>query len=330
MKTRLIRSLMRLVVIILCLLAIVYVFTFGLNFFAPQTMPKPKDIQIAQRLKAHVLKLSEEIGERNLKHYPQLEEAADYINDQLESYGYAAQSQEYVLEGKKARNIIARKNGSVLSNRIIVVGAHYDNVTAPGADDNASGVAVVLELARFLRDKPMVTTIEFCFFADEEDPFFRTEAMGSRVFIHKARAEAKEIISAVIFDMVGYYTDQINSQRYFPLITGLFLPNRGNFISLFSNFNSRGLSSYLIRSFQRSSRFSIVLLATEFDPTVDSSDHWSFWKEDYPAVMVTDTNILRNNRYHTNADTWDTLNFESMACVVEGFGASLLDLANRR
>jgi len=324
---KVVRSFIRLVIILLGILAAANALTFGLNFFAPQTMPKPKDIQLTERLKAHVRKLSEEIGERNLRYYPQLEQAADYISGELESYGYSAQSQEYILEGKRVRNIISRKNGSALSAEVIIAGAHYDTAATPGADDNASGVAAVLELARALRDRPVVTSIEFCFFTNEEDPFFKTEAMGSRVFIREAKAAAKDIKAAVVFDMIGYYTDEINSQRYFPLITGLFLPNRGNFISVFSNSGSRDLSDHLVKSFQRNSRFSIVLLATDFDPTIDFSDHWGFWKEGYPSVMVSDTSFLRNKKYHTNADRWNTLNFESMACVVEGFGAALFDLA---
>ncbi|MCX5709313.1 MAG: M20/M25/M40 family metallo-hydrolase, partial [Candidatus Omnitrophica bacterium] len=157
------------VIIVLCVLALADALTFGLNFFAPQTMPKPRDAGLALRLKAHVFKLSEEIGERNLEHYPQLEQAADYIASQLGSYGYRVQSQDYILRGKRVRNIIARKSGSVLPNKVIIAGAHYDNVVAPGADDNASGVAAVLELARLLRDKPSTMSIEFCFFTDEED-----------------------------------------------------------------------------------------------------------------------------------------------------------------
>ncbi|MDD5156307.1 MAG: M28 family peptidase, partial [Candidatus Omnitrophica bacterium] len=225
-------------------------------------MPKPKDARIVERLKAHVRKLSEEIGERNLDHYPQLEQVADYITRQLEYCNYRVKFQEYTWEGKRVRNIIARKWGSVSPDKVIVVGAHYDSVVTPGADDNASGVAAVLELARMLRNKPSRMSIEFCLFTNEEEPFFKTEVMGSHIFVRKARAEAKDIRAVVVFDMIGYYSDKINSQRYFPLITGLFLPNRGNFISLWSNLRSVDLSNFLIRSFQKNSRFSIVLLAS--------------------------------------------------------------------
>lgn len=318
------------VVIVLCILAAAGALTFGLNFFACETRPKPKDIRIAKRLKGHVRKLTQEIGERNLNQYPKLVQAADYIARQLESYGYKVQLQEYTLQGKRVWNIIARKNGTVSPGEVIIAGAHYDTVATSGADDNASGVAAVLELARILKGKPSVRSIELCFFTNEEDPFFKTEVMGSREFIRKAKSEAKDIRAALVFDMIGYYTNKANSQRYFPLITGLYLPNRGNFISVFSNSGSRDVGDFLIKSFQRNSRFPIVLLATDFDPAIDFSDHWSFWKEGYPTVLVSDTGFLRNNKYHTNADTWKTLNYKSMACVVEGFGPALLDLANRQ
>jgi len=324
------RRFIRLVIIGLCILAAAHALTFGLNFFTPQTRPKSYNFQIAERLKDHVRMLSEEIGERDLEYYRELEQAADYITKQLESYGYKVKLQEYTLQDKKVENIIARKIGSVAPNKVIIAGAHYDTVVTPGADDNASGVAAVLELARILRNRPSVNSIEFCFFTNEEEPFFKTAAMGSQVFIREAKAGAEDIKAAVLFDMIGYYTDKANSQRYFPVITGLFLPNRGNFISVSSNSGSRDLSAFLVKSFQRHSRFPIVLLSTNFDPVIDFSDHWSFWKAGYPAVMVGDTIFLRSAKYHTNADTWDTLDFESMACVVEGFSASLFDLANRQ
>lgn len=325
---KIIRRLMRLIFILFFVYAGAYISSFGWNFFMPDLNTKPSDAKLSGRLKAHVRKLSEEIGDRNVFNYAKLEKAAEYIVKELASYGCQVRFQSYMVEGKKTKNIIFTKLGLNKPEEFIVLGAHYDSCLNPGADDDASGVAGLLELARLLKDKDVDKTIEFVFFVNEEPPFFKTETMGSSVFVRQARYSGKDIKAAIVFDMIGYYADKPNSQRYFPLITGLFLPNKGNFIAVFGNSKSRQLAEDIKKYFRRGSTFPIETLVTDFDPTIDFSDNWSFWSAGYQAVMVSDTVFLRSKDYHTSSDTWERLNFESMACVVEGFYHSIIALAN--
>ncbi len=302
--------------------------TMGWDLFAPDTRPRPRDPGLAQRLSEHVRKLAEETGDRSISNYSRLEQAAGYIIGQLQSYGGDVRLQQYYAEGKRVENIIFRKTGSKAPKEFIVAGAHYDTYFSPGADDDASGVAGLLELARMLRNGDVERSVELVFFVNEEEPFFKTENMGSRVFAREAKQAGKDIKAAIIFDMIGYYTNRINSQRYFPL-TGLLLTHKGNFIAIFAKSEFRQLAEKAQKSFRRGSSFPIKALILDFDPSVDFSDHWSFWKEGYPAVMVNDTGLLRNKHYHSSADTWETLDFSSMACVVEGFYQSILELARK-
>ncbi|MDP2941737.1 MAG: M20/M25/M40 family metallo-hydrolase [Candidatus Omnitrophota bacterium] len=322
-------KLIRLIFIGFLIYAAAEISAMGWDLFAPDTRPWPRDPGLAQRLNEHVRKLSEETGDRSISRYSRLEQAAGYIIGQLHSYGCDVRLQQYYAEGKRVENIIFRKTGSKAPGEFIVAGAHYDTYFGPGADDNASGVAGLLELARMLQKGDVDRSVELAFFVNEEEPFFKTENMGSRVFAREAKQAGKDIKAAIIFDMIGYYTNRINSQRYFPL-SGFLLPHKGNFIAISANSQFRQLAERLQKSFRRgSASFPVKVLISDFDPSVNSSDHWSFWQEGYPAVMVSDTDFLRNTHYHTSSDTWETLDFSSMACVVEGFYQSILELARK-
>lgn len=301
--------------------------TFGWNVFKPNITIAPKDGQLATRLKHHVYKLSKEIGDRNVFNYSRLEQTAEYITNQLKSYGYDVQFQEYFINHKKTKNIIITKTGEKFAREIIIVGAHYDSCFNPGADDNASGVAGLLELSRLLKDKTTDRTVKFIFFVNEEPPFFKTESMGSRVYAREAKKSGEDIKAVIVFDLIGFYSNRIFSQRYLP-ITGMFFPNKGNFISVISNFKYRHLTSTIVKYFKKSSKFPIESVALDFIPAKDFSDHWSFWKEGYPGVMISDTAFLRHKNYHQNTDTWDKLNYEYMACVIEGFSSVITDLSS--
>ncbi|MDP2939406.1 MAG: M20/M25/M40 family metallo-hydrolase [Candidatus Omnitrophota bacterium] len=301
--------------------------TFGWNLFSNSSKGcNPKDNIILGRIRKHIYMLSHKIGNRSVFYYDNLERAANYISEQFVTYGYKVEFQEYILENKKVKNIIAVKNGIKASEEIIVVGAHYDSCFNPGADDNASGVAGVLELARFMKDKDIDRTIKFIAFANEEPPYFKTENMGSRIYAREAKIKNEAIKAVIILETIGLYTNKINSQRY-PIILGIFYPNKGNFITIVGNINSRHLVNKIKTSFRKYSKFPISSIALDFIPASDFSDHWSFWKEGYSAVMVTDTAFLRNFHYHRDSDTWEKLSYENMACVIEAFCSVLFDLA---
>lgn len=287
-----------------------------------------KDTELVKKLKYHVCKLASEIGDRSVFEYQKLKETEKYITKELSSYGYDVKYQEYKVSSKTAKNIIATKVGEKKQKEIVVVGAHYDSCFSPGADDNASAVAGLLELARFMSDKQTECGIKFIAFVNEEPPFFKTEQMGSRVYTRGAKARGEEIKAAIVLEMIGYYSNQPLSQRYPPFL-GPFYPDKGNFIGVIGNLPSRWLVERVVSSFKKESRFLIESLATvSMVPGVDFSDNWSFWEEDYPAVMITDTAFYRNSNYHTKEDTCETLDYESMAEVVKGLRRVLLDLAD--
>lgn len=279
---------------------------------------------LAENLKEHVYKLSHVIGDRSVFQYESLNKARDYIFESLKGFGYKPKLQSYNISEKEVSNIIAVKPGTSNPDEIIIIGAHYDTCFNPGADDNASGVAGLLELAGMLYDLPTCRTIKFIAFTCEEPPFFRTEDMGSRVYARKARQEGENIKAVLIMEMIGYYLQEPGSQQYPPFL-GPFYPNRGNFIAVAGNFQSGRLVRDIVRNFKKTNNFPIEsVIMFGFFGGIDFSDHWSFWKEGYPAAMITDTAFYRNPNYHKASDTYDTLDYNSMAEVIKGLKGVLL------
>jgi len=315
---------LHLIIIIFVAFIVLKTTTFGLRFWGGPFVNVAKvDARLVERLRSHVYKLAHDIGDRSVFNYEKLEETAEYIIEQFKSFGYDVELQDYTVSGKKVNNIIALKKGIKKPEEIIIVGAHYDTCFNPGADDNASAVAGLLELARFTYDKQTQRSIKFIAFVNEEPPFFKTERMGSRVYARAAKARADKIKAVLILEMIGYYPDKLFSQRY-PPIYGLFYPNKGNFIGVIGNFSSWRLGRQIVSNFKEHTQFPIELaIAPSFVPGVDFSDHWSFWKEGYPAVMITDTGPYRNPYYHSGSDTCEKLNYESMAEVVNALSKVL-------
>lgn len=281
-----------------------------------------------ENLKRHVTFLSRDIGERNFMQYQNLERAADYISEEFKNYGYEPEEQIYSLEGKPYRNIIATKKGEILSDKIIIVCSHYDSVMgSPGADDNASGVSGLLELARALSKENVNQTTRFIAFTNEEPPLFMTKDMGSFRYAQEAKRRGDNILGVVCLESIGYYSDKKGAQSY-PLALSPFYPNKGNFIALVSNFHSRRLLKRIVREFKEVSSFSIEYLIAPaiLAPAISFSDHWSFWKFGYRAVMITDTAFYRTPYYHTPQDTFEKLNYASMAELVKAFYWVLLEL----
>jgi Zn-dependent M28 family amino/carboxypeptidase len=234
----------------------------------------------------------------------------------------------YTLGGRVFRNIIVDKPGQSSPEETIIMGAHYDTCFNPGADDNASGVAGVLELARLLKGEVLKRNVKFIAFTNEEPPFFLTDAMGSRVYAQAAKRDNEKIKAAVILEMIGYYSEGRNSQRYLTLL-GPFYPHRGNFLAVIGNFPSRHLVAKMGKYFKQASSFPVEsLIAPSCLSGVYFSDHWSFWKEGYPAVMITDTAFLRNPHYHHDSDLPETLDYEKMSLAVHGLKEAIVRMAN--
>jgi hypothetical protein len=287
--------------------------------------------QLATRLSAHVKYLSETVGERNLSRPGSPQAVTDYLKDVLKKAGYTAKECTYSVGDDWASNIEASLIGSDNRAGLIIVGAHYDSVRGTvGADDNATGVAGVLELARMLQGSKLKRTVRFVLFVNEEPPYFQTDTMGSVVYARKLRQDRVPVSAMISLEMLGFYSNAPGSQKY-PSMLGLFYPNRGDFISFVGNEESRDLVLRSIRSFRESTNFASEGIAAPANwPGVGWSDHWSFWQQQYPAIMITDTAMFRNPFYHTPLDTLGHVDFEKMARVVGGVRRVVESLANER
>lgn len=266
---------------------------------------------LVERLKKHVYALSHEIGGGSVFEYGKLVKAAGYITEEFRASGYDVEFQRYRARNKIVKNIIVTKKGDTKPDEIIVLGAHYDTKRNPGADDNASGVAGLLEIARVFRNETTARTIKFIAFVNEERPFYKTKAMGSRVYIRSVKENREKITGALILDMIGYYSSV------------------KDFIVVVANTRSKGLLKRTIVSFRKGTGLTIKwFVLPRITVGFDLSDNWSFWKEGYPALMMTDTALFRNPHYHKASDTHGTLDYKSMSEVVRGVSASLRALTN--
>jgi Zn-dependent M28 family amino/carboxypeptidase len=273
----------------------------------------------AARLRQHVDVLARAIGERNMWHYTRLQSAADYIELQLRNDGYVTRRQTYEVSRLPVSNVEGTSPGRTRASEIVVLGAHYDSVTGcPGANDNATGVAAMLELARRFATKPQSRTMRFVAFVNEEPPFFMTGQMGSVVYATEARRRGDDITGMISLETIGYYSNAPGSQRYPGRIRMLY-PDVGNFIGFVANIGSARLLMRARRAFRRRTRFPVQSAAVPAAiPGVGWSDHWAFWQAGYAAMMVTDTAPFRYPWYHTPEDTPDKIDYYRLAQVVDG------------
>ncbi|MFI4938315.1 MAG: M28 family peptidase [Candidatus Berkiellales bacterium] len=280
----------------------------------------PVEAQIKEELHQYVVHLATHIGPRHLLRPEALTATAEYLKDNLRRFGYTPIIQNYTLESINCENIIAEIKGTASPEEVIIIGAHYDSVMldCPGANDNGSGVAAVLVLSRLFFGRETSKTLRFVFFVNEEPPFFLSRKMGSFHYA-KALKRKKEKVSAMFsIETIGYYSDKQNSQKY-PFPFGLFYPNAGNFIGFVGNISSRALVLKTLKTFRETTHFpSEGGSIPSWVPGVAWSDHWAFWKQGYPAIMITDTAPYRYPFYHTSDDTPDKIYFDHMTKVVMG------------
>ncbi len=287
------------------------------------------EAQLCNRLKNHVAILAGSIGERNIWQQNQLNAAAKYIENTLTNFGYEVSIQEFACKGLKVKNLEVERIGTSSSKDIVVVGAHYDSVIgSQGANDNASGVSALLEIARIFSSIKPSLTVRFVAFVNEEPPFFQTEHMGSRVYALRSRRRGEQITAMLSLETIGFYSDDSDSQKYpFPL--SLLYPEIGNFIGFVGNLSSRNVVRRAISSFRRHTLFpSEGAAAPGWISGIGWSDHQAFWEAGYPAVMITDTALFRYKHYHSPEDTPDKLKYDRMARVVLGLGHVVAELAD--
>jgi Zn-dependent M28 family amino/carboxypeptidase len=241
--------------------------------------------------------------------------------------------QAYDWQGTRVANLIATPAGAVTdaSRPYYVFGAHYDSIAAsPGADDNASAVAVLIELARQAAAAGSRAPVRFVAFTMEELPAFLTRKQGSRVFIRAARAAGEEILGAVVLEMVGFTSPR---QSYPLALRFAGYPAAGNFIGIVANRRSQGFGRAIEQGFRRNEGLPVESLSVPANgwllPATRLSDHSSFWDRGIPAVMVTDTAFFRNPNYHLASDTPDTLDYAFMAELVTSLHYALCELAPR-
>lgn len=282
---------------------------------------------LADRLKADVAALATDIGERNMYRGKTLDRSCAFLEQSSREAGHVPVALEYAAGATDVANLEVTLLGTQHPTEIVVIGAHYDSAPhAPGADDNASGVAVLLALARAFT-KPEPRTIRFVAFVNEEPPSFYQESMGSLHYARDCKARGDDIVAMISLESLGYYRDDEGSQRYPPGVSLLY-PDRGDFVAFVGNLSSRALVRESIGAFRSSARFpSEGAALPAFIPGVGWSDQWSFWQFGYPALMVTDTAPFRNPNYHTPNDKPDSLDYDRLARVTTGMIAVVRKLA---
>ena len=287
---------------------------------------------LGEALKAHVTALAATIGERNVGRGDSLLQARDYI---LSAVGALPafrdgrlQREDVGADGSHAENIILALPGETAA--LVVVGAHYDSAQgAPGADDNATGVAATLELAKRLAGHRFHKTVRFVLFANEEPPYFQNAGMGSLTNAQNSRLRGEPIDAMLSLESLGYYSDAAGSQRY-PWPVGLLYPDRGDFVAFVGNLGSRSLVRRSIAAFRAAAQFPSEGAALPAGlPGIGWSDQWAFWQSGYPAIMVTDTAPFRNPRYHQNTDTPAGIDYVKLGRVTLGLDYVVRQLAGR-
>lgn len=313
---------------VVVLIQILFDFMPGQSYAGALPALKDSEKTISANLKMHVEELSCVIGERHLFKPATLKRATDYIKRSLAQYFSEIEVQKFSFGNQEFENVAVQVNGTSQPERIIVIGAHYDSVVdCPGANDNGSGVAAVLELARLFSDRKPEATIRFVLFPNEEQ-CFNSEGMGSYHYAKRSKEKGENIISMVSLETIGYFSDQRGSQKY-PAGLKYFYPNRGNFIGFIGTTKGRKAIKRLLKAFRKTTSFpSAALSAPAIVPGVDWSDHQWFDRFGYPALMVTDTAFYRYPYYHTPEDTVDKIDFDKTARVVAGLDEAFKIIAN--
>ena len=277
-------------------------------------------------LQKHVRVLSEELIPRTCAKPAELQNSANYIREELLKWNTKTYLQTYSYDNKSFSNVLSSFGPD--TREVIIVGAHYDAfATLPGADDNASGVAGLLELARALSVTPVETNILLIAYACEESPYFAGPGMGS--YIHANSVRDRDVQLMISLEMIGYYTKSPDSQSFPFSALSLLYPKQGNFIAVVGETLDTQASKLKSTINANTSLEAYSINAPASIRGIDFSDHRNYWSLNMPAVMVTDTAFYRNMNYHTDTDTYDTLDYEKMKEVVYGVYLHIVDLAKK-
>ena len=303
----------------------------GKSYSGPFLPLSEEEKDVSSSLYDHVYKLAGEIGERNIWIPSKLNAAAAYIENNWKEQGYTVRHQKYDARGVESVNLEIEIPGTSQADEIILVGAHYDSVLGcPGANDNGSGVAALLEISRLLGKRRLARTVRLVAFTNEEPPFFIRRDMGSRVYASRARKRKDNIVAMFSLETIGYYSESPYSQQY-PFPFSFFYPHTANFIGFVGNLRSRQLVRQSLDAFRRHARFpSEGTVAPGWITGIGWSDHWSFWRKGYRAIMVTDTAPFRYDFYHTSQDTPEKIDYNRLARVTKGLAQVVIELASMK
>jgi peptidase M28-like protein len=329
MFRRLLFSGLRVVIAVVAIFALLWWFGVrmpGKNISNPGPLTR-KDVDLRDELKADVQRLAGEIGERNMWRYPQLNAAADFVENSFSGARLHPRRDSYELHRQACHNIEAEIPGT--RPDVVLIGAHYDSVFgSPGANDNGSGVAALLALARRFAGKSPQHTLRFVAFVNEEPPFFLSGEMGSFVYASRCKARGDQISTMISLETIGYFSDAPHSQTYPAPGLGMFYPKVGNFIGFVGDVRSRALLRRVIALFRKHAKIpSEGAALPAFIPGVSWSDQWSFWRHGYPGIMITDTAPFRYPHYHSSTDTPDKLDYDRFTLVVSGMEKVIEELA---
>ncbi len=277
-------------------------------------------------IKSHLTAITKTKGFRNHNNTDLLNATAAYIQNQLSKYSTNVTIQEYTVKGKGYKNVLC-SFGPADAKRIII-GAHYDVCgDQQGADDNASGITGLLELARMLKDKPLTYRIDLVAYTLEEPPYFEEVEMGSYVHAKSLADNHTDVYGMVSLEMIGYFKDAKHTQSYPIKPLKLLYGSRGNYITLVRKPGSGKFAARFARAFKRSDEIRTVkFTAPAYLPGIDFSDHRSYWHFHFSALMITDTAFLRNKSYHEATDVMEALDIPRMAAVIDGVYTALQDM----
>ena len=301
----------------------------GKRHDGPLPPPTAEEQSMAGRLRADVTAIAS--VPHNVQHYEAFERAAQYIERSLQGLGYAMDPQVFTVSGRPVRNIEATREPKTItaSTETLVLGAHYDSFgDAPGANDNGTGTAAVLELARLLKDwQPARTRVRYVLFVNEEPPYYRTPDMGSLRYVKRLVERNEKVKGMLSLETLGAFYDEPGSQTYPPPF-GLFYPSTANFVAFIGLPGSRTFLHEVLEPFRRTTAFpSLGGISTDYIPGIGWSDHWSFSQQGYPAVMVTDTALFRYRHYHLPTDTPDKIDYAKLARITKGMERVVREIA---
>ncbi len=332
MRSRILRLIVAVIVLLVGLSSISYWYMIkceGQWSGAPAELRMVDLGEIRKALEADVAFL-QSLGPRNSENdtaYSALRTSEEWTFKRWSSQGYNVKRQLFTVKGRQYANLEIEFPGRLAPNEIIIISAQYDTLPdSPGANNNATGMAILMYLSEILRNYTPDRTLRLVAFVNEEDPFFDTEMMGSYLYAKRSRESHEDIRAMLSMDSLGIYKTELNSQRL-PFPFSLFYPTKGNFLAFIGDFSSRSSMIIATRGFKKGSAFSIKAgVVPSWVEGAGWSDHLSFWKFGYPGIQVTDTGGFRSPYHTTKEDTMEKIDFEALARISVGIYYSILEL----